>query len=147
MIGLAIASSVMQVASAQQQGKAQRKANAGQAAVQREEARQSATTRIGDRMKLARRERARARVAAAESGVGGQSFALQIKQSQFDASLDAARINQNLGTSIRRADAQQRSSDAQTSNPNVLDFVNAGVSGYSSGLQISSDITRLRGTG
>ena len=145
-IGLAIASAVGQVASARQQGRAQRASNANQAAVQREEQRDAAETRIGDRMKQARRERARARVAAAEGGVGGQSFALQIKQSEFDQDLDAARINKNLGTAIRRTDAQQRSLDAQTANPNALDFVSAGLSGYSSGLQIRGAVAGARGT-
>lgn len=144
MIGLAIASSVMSVASASAQGSAQRSANANQAAVQREEQRDAAETRIGDRVKQARRERARSRVAAAEAGVGGQSFALQIKQSQFDQDLDTARINKNLGTAIRGTDARLRSADASTANPNALDFLSAGFQGYSSGLQINSSIKAAR---
>lgn len=137
-IGLAIASSVLQVQSQKQQGRAQRRANANQAKVQREEIQDANEEKIGDRIKIARRERARARVSAAEGGVGGQSFALQIKQSQFDQDLDAARINKNTGFALRRTDAQRRSADAQTSNPNGLDFVSAGLSGYSSGLQINA---------
>lgn len=136
-IGLAIAGAVMSTASQAQQGRRQRSANANQARVQRDEQKDAAETLIADRNKQGRRDRARARVAAAEGGVGGQSFSLQIKQSQFNQDLDAARIAKNAANASRRTDAQQRSADASTSNPNALDFVNAGLSGYSSGLQIN----------
>lgn len=144
MIGLAIASSVMQVKAQADQGRDQRRANSAQAKIQREEVRDANETKIADRNRAARRDRARSRVAAAEAGVGGQSFSLAIKQSRFAQDLDAARINKNTFFATRRIQSQLRSSNAATAQPGALDFVNAGLSGYSSGLQINAAIADAR---
>ena len=142
-IGLAVSSAIGSLAGVEgqrQQGKAQRAALTRQAKVRGEEIQEQNEERIGTRIREARRERARARVAAAEGGVGGQSFALQIKDSLFQQDLDVAANAKNLGIQGRGLNAGLQSSFASTANPGALDFITAGISGATSGLQIGQSL-------
>ena len=143
-ISLAIAGAVSAIGStvaAKKQGKASRKALTTQRKAEAEQQSDQAEQQLGQRIRAARRERARARVAAGEGGVeGSQSFGLQLKDSLFQQDLDTAAIQKNLSISGRAGQARFASSFSSTPNPNALDFLGAATSGIGSGLQIGNAI-------
>ena len=142
-IGLAISGAVSSIGStlaARSQGKASRKALTAQRQAEAEQQSDQAEEQLGQRIRAARRERARARVAAAEGGVGGQSFALQLKDSLFQQDLDTANIQKNLAISGKAGQARFAGAFSSTPNPNALDFLGAGLSGAGAGLQIGNAI-------
>lgn len=146
-IGLAIASAVgamSGVAAQKAQGKAQRRSLEEQRRVQAEELSQQAEEQIGTRIRAARRERARATVAAGESGIGGNSFTAQLQDSLTQQGMDTAIIAKNLRIKDRASQANFTGAVNQTANPGPLDFLSAGISGASSGLQIGGQIDALR---
>lgn len=146
-LGLAIASavgSVAGVAGQAAQGRAQRRALLMQRQAQAEELQAQAEERLGARIRAARRERARARVAAAESGVSGQSFELMLKDSLMQQDMDVALTRKNLRIQDRASQARFASGVAQTAAPGALDFITAGAGGFSSGLQIGGAIRNAR---
>ena len=122
-----------------QQGQAQdaqRDAIGRQGAIRAEEIQAQEEERIGTRIREARRERARARVAAAEGGVGGQSFALQLKDSLFQQDLDTASSAKNLSIQTRANFANVRSAQAGVGRTTGLDILQGAISGGQAGLQI-----------
>jgi len=96
MMYMAIASSAVSVYAQKQTADAQSKAIGVQAENERKEVGAKAEEQLGVRIREAREKRARARVAAGESGAMGQSFAAAMNQSLQDQAMDAALISKNL---------------------------------------------------
>ena len=134
---LAAASAGVNAYAQNQTAKAQSKAFDQAAVVQKEEAMAVAEENLGDRIKAAREQRSRARVAQGESGLSGQSFALSLNQSIQDQNQDAARATKNLAMQERGIEQGLASSKASIRKVSALEaglnIASAGISGYSSG--------------
>ena len=142
MTGLAIGSSA--VSQVGQVVQANRTASAldTQRRAQAQEISAQAEGQLGERVKQARRERARLRVAAGEAGVGGGSVSAQLRDSFAQQNQDAATIARNARFADRASEARTESAFAQIDRPNLLtaglQIATAGYSGYSQGLQLEN---------
>ena len=107
---------------------------------EREEAAESAEEDLGQRIRASRERRARARVAAGESGALGASFAASINQSLTDMNMDAALVAKNAAFAQRGIDDRANAALSQIRDPSALEaglqIAGAGVSGYRAGLGI-----------
>jgi len=124
-----------------QTAKAQAAQIAEQAANEREEVGAAAEEELGDRIKDSRARRARARVAAGESGALGASFMASINQSLSDTNMDAAKIAKGVAFKTRGIDDRANVALSGIRDPSALEaglqIVGAGMSGMRSGLAIS----------
>lgn len=140
MVGLSIASAAVSVYSQQQTAKAQTAAIKQQQEHEREEAHEAAEEQLGQRIREQREARARARVAAGESGALGASFAAQINQSLADQDMDAALIQKNAAFAQRGIDDRANTALAGIRSPSALEaglqIATAGVQGYQAGLSL-----------
>lgn len=97
---------------------------------------------VGQRVRLAREKRGRARVAAGESGALGASFAAAMNQSLQDQDNDVALISKNVAFSQRATDDRANSALGSIRDPSALEaglnIASAGVSGYSTGLSLQA---------
>lgn len=111
-----------------------------QARIRAEENADAAETQLGERVREARKERARIRVAAGESGVAGLSVAAQLSNSFLQQSQDVATIRRQAHMNQRAANAATRSEMSKIVKPTALSaglqIAAAGYRGYSTGLQI-----------
>jgi len=137
MMYMAIASSAVSVYAQKQTADAQSKAIGVQAENERKEVGAKAEEQLGVRIREAREKRARARVAAGESGAMGQSFAAAMNQSLQDQDMDAALISKNLSFAQSGIADRANSSLAGIRSPSALEaglsIAGAGMSGYSAG--------------
>lgn len=145
MVGLSIASAAVSVYSQQQTAKAQTANIKQQQEHEREEAHESAEEELGQRIRAQRERRARARVAAGESGALGASFAAQINQSLMDQDMEAALVSKQAAFSQRGADDRANTALAGIRSPSALEaglqIAGAGMAGYSAGLSLESRMT------
>lgn len=134
---LAAASAGVNAYAQNQTAKAQSKAFDQAAVVQKEEAMAVAEENLGERIKAAREQRSRARVAQGESGLSGQSFALSINQSLQDQNMDSAMATKNLAMQERGIEQGLASNKASIRKVSALEaglsIASAGVSGYATG--------------
>jgi len=140
LAALSIASMATSMYSQQQAGKAQAKAIGRQEESERQEAKDRAEEQLGETIKAQRQARARALVAAGESGVGGQSFIASINQSIQDQDMAAALAAKNVAFANRATSDRASTARAGIRNPSALEaglnIASAGVSGYQTGLSI-----------
>lgn len=128
MGAIAAIGSAAQARAVNKQAEAQSKALNIQAENEREEIQAATEEEVGQRVKAAREARARARVAAGESGALGASFAASINQSIQDQDNDIALASKNLAFKDRDIDDRLR-----TGMSNVR-----RVSGLEAGLSIAT---------
>lgn len=140
LAGLSIASTVASLGAQTIAANAQEDAITAQRRAQAEELQSRAETNLGERVKQARKERARLRVAAGEAGVGGASFEAAMRDSFAQQNQDAALIQKNLAFADRASASRARSAMASINKPNALtaglQIAGAGYSGYYQGKQI-----------
>ena len=121
--------------------KAQRTQIQTQAASEREEVSDAAEEEIGQRIRASRERRARARVAAGESGALGASFAASINQSLADENMDAALVAKQSAFTQRGIADRAQTALSQIRSPSALEaglqIAGAGVGGYQTGLGIN----------
>lgn len=134
MAGIAIAGSAVQAYSGYQQANAANRAAEQQAQVQADEYAASRDQQIAERVKQARRERGRLRVAAGEAGVGGASVEAQLANSFGQQNQDIAIIQKQggfteraIGTELKSVAARNRFSPLSAG----LQIAGAGASAYS----------------
>ena len=137
MAYIAIASSAVSVYAQSQTAKAQKNNIRAQQANEREEVHEKAEEELGQRIRESRERRARARVAAGESGALGASFAASINQSLQDQDMDAALVSKNAAFAQRGIDDRANTALAGIRDPSALEaglqIATAGVQGYMAG--------------
>lgn len=145
MTVLAVASTGVGLYAQNEQASAQRDLIKGQAKAEREEARDRAEEELGDRVRANREARARARVAAGESGAMGASFAASINQSLADQDTEAALIQKNLQFSQRATGDRELQALTQARGVSALEaglqLGSAGLQGYNTGLGLKAKAT------
>ena len=123
-----------------QTAKAQRNAVNQQAENEREETLEAAEEELGVRIRASRESRARARVAAGESGALGASFAASMNQSISDFNMDAALVSKQVAFTQRGIDDRASIALSQISSPSALSaglqIASAGVKGFQTGTNI-----------
>ena len=139
---LAIASSAASMYAQHQSAKAQTKAMQVQAETEREEAKAQAEEELGQRIRAAREQRERARVASSEAGAMGASFAAMVNQSLQDQDMTGALVQKNLAFQQRGVNDRLTLGLSQVRDVSAveagLNIAAAGASGYSTGLSIQS---------
>lgn len=104
---------------------------------ERQEAHDVAEEELGVRVKEAREKRARARVAAGESGALGASFAASINQSIADQDNMAALVSKNLAFTQRGIEDRANTALAGIRDPSALEagltIAGAGIAGRNTG--------------
>lgn len=125
-----------------QSAKAQTEAMTAQAETERLEQSSATEEAMGQRIRAAREQRARARVAAGESGAMGASFAAMVNQSIQDQSMDSALAAKNLAFQQRAVDDRLSTGLSQVRKVSAveagLSIGTAGMSGYAAGTQIQA---------
>lgn len=140
----ATAMSVLSIASAaaglygqKQTAKSQTQLIAQQADAEREEVLDIAEEELGTLVKDARKSRASARVAAAESGAAGASFAASMNQSISDQNEAAALASKRVAFKQRGVDDRQNTALAGVRSPSALTagltIAGAAARGHSQG--------------
>lgn len=142
MSALSIAGTGASLYAQKSSASAQMEAISRQQDSEREEARDRAEEELGQTIREQREARARAMVAAGESGVGGQSLMAQMNQSIQDQDMDAALAQKNVAFANRATDDRSNMARSQVRNPSALEaglqLATAGVSGYQTGLSINA---------
>lgn len=142
MTVLAVASAGVSTYAQHQTAKAQADALEVQAENERRETLERNEEELGQRVRAAREARARARVAAGESGAMGASFAASMNQSLQDQDNDAALVQKNVAFSQRATDDRLNSALSGIRSPSALEaglnIASAGVSGYNTGLSLEA---------
>ena len=137
---ISIASSAVGIYAQTQTAKAQAEQIGVQQEHEREEVAEAAEEELGQRIRASRERRARARVAAGESGALGASFAASINQSLTDENMDAALISKKAAFTQRGIDDRANTALSQIRSPSALEaglqIATAGISGYQTGLGI-----------
>jgi len=140
MVAISIASAGVGLYAQRETAKAQEHLITSQSARETDEAVESAEEELGQRIKASRERRARARVAAGESGALGASFAASINQSLSDESMDAALIAKKSAFTQRGIADRANMALASIRSPSALEaglqIAGAGISGYQTGLGI-----------
>jgi len=142
LAALSIASTAASMYAQHGQAKAQARGIKTQQEHAREEVAEAAEEDLGQRIRASRERRARARVAAGESGALGASFAASINQSLTDMDMDAALVSKNAAFAQRGIDDRANTALSQIRDPSALEaglqIASAGVSGYNAGLGIEN---------
>lgn len=142
MAYISIASAAVSVYATQQSAKAQRGAIKAQQESEREEVHARAEEELGQRIRQSRERRARARVAAGESGALGASFAASLNQSLSDQDYNAALVSKNAAFAQRGIDDRANVALSQIRDPSALEaglqIASAGLAGYQTGLGIEN---------
>lgn len=141
---LSVATTGVSLYAQHESAKAQSDLMQSQADTQREEAKDAAEEELGQRVRAARESRARARVAAGESGAQGASFAAQINQSLSDQNADAAIVAKNALSQQRAINDNLNVAESKIKRVSALEaglqIANSGVQGISAGKSLSSKI-------
>ena len=136
----AMASAGVSAYAQHQSAKAQSDAMRVQADTESMERTAAAEEELGQNIKAHREARARARVAAGESGAMGASFAASINQSIQDQDMDAGLIAKNLAFQQRGIQDRLSLGLSQVRDISAveagLNIATAGASGYQTGLSI-----------
>jgi hypothetical protein len=140
MMYISIASAAVSAYATHESAKAQRDQIKTQMANEREEVHEKAEEELGQRIRDSRERRARARVAAGESGALGNSFAASINQSLTDQNMDAALVQKNAAFADRGVQDRANVALSQIRDPSALEaglqIATAGINGYRTGLGI-----------
>lgn len=142
MTGLSVAATGVAVYAQHQTAKAQADAIGVQAENERRETLERNEEELGQRVRAAREARARARVAAGESGALGASFAASMNQSLQDQDNDAALIQKNVAFANRATNDRANTALADIRSPSALEaglqIAGAGLQGYNAGLSLKA---------
>ena len=142
MTALSIASAGASMFAQHSAAKAQAKAIGQQQDAERSEANEKAEEEIGENLKVQRQARARALVAAGESGAQGASFMASINQSLQDQDEAIALAAKGVAFSNRATDDRANVARSQIRDVSAveagLNIAGAGISGYNSGLSIQA---------
>jgi hypothetical protein len=145
MMYLSLASTAVSLYAQNETAKAQKASIRNQQEHEREEVHEAAEEELGQRIREQREARARARVAAGESGALGASFAAQINQSLSDSNMDAALIQKNAAFAQRGVDDRANTALAGIRSPSALEaglsIATAGIQGYKTGLSLQDRTT------
>jgi len=140
MMYISIATTAVSIYAQSETAKAQKAQIGAQQEHEREEVAEAAEEELGQRIRASRERRARARVAAGESGALGASFAASINQSLTDENMDAALIAKKSAFTQRGIDDRANTALSQIRSPSALEaglqIATAGISGYQTGLGI-----------
>lgn len=131
---LAAVSTISGLYGADRNAAAQSRALTRQRHAQREEIAANTSARQGERVKQARAERSRLRVAAGEAGVAGQSFESQLFDSYLQEDLDLATLEQDGRFADRASEARFQSGLSTVNSPTFVD----------AGLQIAGSVYNAR---
>ncbi|MEW5249910.1 virion core protein, T7 gp14 family [Microbulbifer sp. 2201CG32-9] len=137
MMAMTATTATVSAYSQHQSAKAQASAMEAQAESERLENIAATEEELGARIKAARESRARARVAAGESGAMGQSFAAMMNQSVQDQDMATAQAAKNLYFQQRGVDDRLATGRSQIRD----------ISGVEAGLQIATAATSGYNTG
>lgn len=147
-MGLSAASAGIGIIAQRRTAQAQEDLINEQNANAQQEIAEKASNEAGERIRAARREAARRRVAAGESGVGGQSLALDIANTYANANRDIAVVARDAMFAGRASTMRARSEMLEVRKPDAisagLQIANAGVSGYSTGLGVGNAYQDLK---
>jgi gamma-glutamyl:cysteine ligase YbdK (ATP-grasp superfamily) len=155
MTSLAIASAAASVVTQVQSAKRQEAAIRDQLAQTQGEIQDKATGAVNERLREARREQARVKVAAGEAGLQlGGSIDLLLQDITMQSGLSAERIKQNRDNEMTNATAEANSMLSRVEKPTILgaglQIATAGMNGYSAGTSMkinrrNADIQALNG--
>lgn len=127
---------------AHESAEAQADAIARQQDNSRKEATERAEEELGQRVRASREARARALVAAGESGAMGPSFTAAMNQSLQDQDMDAALVQKNLAHQQRAIDDKADTARSQIRDPSALEaglnIAGAGLQGFRTGLSLEA---------
>lgn len=144
MTALAVAGTAASVVSQVQSAKRQEAAIRDQLATTQNEINDKASAEVNDRLREARREQARIKVAAGEAGLKlGGSIDLLLQDSLMQAGLSNERTIGNQERELTAARAEANSMLSRVEKPTILgaglQLATAGMNGWSSGksMQIS----------
>ena len=133
---LAVTSSALGANSQRSTARRQLRSNATQREQQQEQLQAQASVKAGERVKQARAEQARLRVAGGEAGISGLSFEAQLMDSTFQTDQDLALIEQNLAFADQASDTRFQSANNSVNNPSGLStglaIAGSGISAYTS---------------
>lgn len=141
MVALTVASTAAQIVTETRAAKRQEAAIREQLAVSEQEIADKASGEINERLREARREQARIKVAAGEAGLQlGGSIDLLLQDSMMQAGLANARTLNNQGRELTNVRAEANSMLSRVERPTVLGaglrLATAGMQGYASGTSL-----------
>ncbi len=141
MTTMAVVGAATSVISNIQAAKVQNKAIGDQLAQQQEEIHTAETAELNERQRIARKEQARIKVAAGQSGLNiGGSIEAMLNDSLMQNSLAQERIGLNADSQQRSAAAEANSMYSRVQSPTLLgaglQIGTAGVGGYYGGKSI-----------
>ena len=120
--------------SQKQQADYQKEVAEVQATNERNEAREKGEEELGQRVRASREARARARVAAGESGAMGASFAAQMNQNLADRNMDSALVQKNVAFNHRATNDRLDNALSSIRSPSALEaglsIAGTAVQGY-----------------
>lgn len=147
MTGLAVGSSILGLAGQSEQARTTRRFASASATNRQEEIDARASAQAGERVKQARAERARLRVAAGEAGIAGVSFEDALFNTYLQEDLDVGQIGQQQFYDTRANDLQLQGIIAGNQGPSALEsgltIAGAAFSGREAGLQIKDTRNRV----
>jgi hypothetical protein len=144
MAALSIAGTAAGLYGQGQTAKAQSQLIAQQADAEREEVAEIAEEELGSRIREYRETRAKARVAAGESGAMGASFAASMNQSLQNQDMDAALAAKSLAFKQRGVEDRRNTAMAGIRSPSALEaglsIAGSAARGYSQGKALESQV-------
>jgi Fe-S cluster assembly iron-binding protein IscA len=148
MIALSVGSAAVAGYGANEQAKSNRALAEKSAKLRAEELHAKTSAEAGERVKQARAERARLRVAAGEAGVSGVSFEDQLYDSFLQEDFDLGALGRDSQFANRANQSNLESAYANNQGPSALELglgiAAGGYSGYQSGLQIQDTKNRVK---
>lgn len=138
---LAMATTAASIATQAVSARNQEKAIEAQTEAAEKETRGAATAELNERQRAARREQSRIKVAAGQAGLNlGGSVDTLLQDSMMQAGLAGEATRDNMHNRVASQQAEASAAYSRIDKPNVLtaglQMANAGMSGYSQGLQI-----------
>jgi hypothetical protein len=145
---MAVASTAAGIVGQVQSAKSQTAAIQAQATQAATEAASKASGETNDRLREARREQSRIKVAAGEAGLQlGGSIDLLLRDSQLQSSMAAGRIQDNQGRENGATSAEANSMLSRVTSPTLLgaglQIAGAGIQGYGAGQSIQAQRPRV----
>ena len=149
MMVMAITSTAAQVVGQVQSAKAQQAAIDAQLQQNLTEFSAKASAETNDRLREARREQSKIKVAAGEAGLQlGGSIDLLLKDSNLQSSMAAGRIQDNMGREVNNAAAEANSMSSRIESPTLLSaglqIGNSAVGGYQQGQSIQINRSKVK---
>lgn len=150
MMALSVAQAGAGIAGQRSAAKTQFRSNATQREVQNDQINDQASVKAGERVKQARAEQARLRVAGGEAGVTGNSFEAGLMDSVMQADMDLGIIGKDAANMDTASEARFLSANASVRNPslaeNGLQIAGAAAKGYSLGQSLTIPTSEVAAT-